>query len=97
MRRWAARTAGVEGRTRHLVGATPMPPAVLAVIEERPDGVFILRWAADGSFAGDTWHMDRASAHAQADVEYSLAAEGWRELPGDVTSVDDILEFLRHD
>ena len=96
MRRWAARTAGVEGRTGHLVGTTPMPPAVLAVIEERPDGVFILRWAADGSFAGDTWHMDRASARAQAEFEYSLAADRWRELSGDVTSVDDILEFLRH-
>ena len=97
MRRWGARTAGVEGRTGHLVGTTPMPPAVLAVIEERPDGCYIFRWAADGSFAGDTWHMDLASAHSQAEFEYSLAADRWRELPDDVTSLDEILEVIGHD
>ena len=47
-----------------------MKAAVLLVVEEKPDGIFLYRYAADGSYAGDTWHTDIDEAKQQASFEY---------------------------
>src|SRR5438876_12133363 len=58
-----ARVRGEPRQARHFAGPTepaglpielPWPDIVL--IEERPDGVFLFRFSADGEDAGDTWH-----------------------------------------
>ena len=68
-------------------------PRVL-VIEYRPDGIFLLRYTEDGSFAGDTWHQALEDAQAQAVYEYGSSLSTWTAIP---ESADDPLAFaLRH-
>ena len=53
---------------RHYAGLPPeltegedirkeLPSAVLAIIEEAPDGIFLKRYDRQGRCVGDTWHM----------------------------------------
>jgi hypothetical protein len=83
------------GRTTHQVGMPSalggapqaLPPARALVIEERPDGFFLLRYASDGEFAGDTWHIDFGSAKDQAAYEYGDGLQ-WAEVsPTDIDTV----------
>jgi hypothetical protein len=59
-----------------------------------PDGgaTSLVRHAADGDFAGDTWHPSLEEAMAQARAEYGLAASAWVVLPADVS---DLAAFAR--
>lgn len=53
----------------------------VVIIEHRPDGIFLLRYTEDGSFAGDTWHQAIEDAEAQAFDEYGSSVGEWVELP----------------
>jgi hypothetical protein len=61
-----------------------LPRPQVLVIEEKPDGIFLFRYTADGRFGGDTWHQDLAEAREQAEYEYEGALGAWREVPADV-------------
>ena len=62
-----------------------MPWPRVLLIEERNDGVFLDRFADDGSSAGDTWHVDVAEAKAQAEAEYGGMLTEWNPVPGALT------------
>jgi hypothetical protein len=63
-------------------------PHVL-VIEEKPDGFFLFRLVADGSVAGDTWHMSLDDAKQQAEYEYGEGLGEWKHIPEDVADIVD--------
>jgi hypothetical protein len=69
-----------------------LPPPAALVIEERPDGFFLVRISADGEFAGDTWHRDLAEAFGQAEFEFSQPTEDWQAVP---ETAQDPIGFLR--
>lgn len=89
MRRWAHVLPHVTfGRTRHTVGDHPLvgtrlPPPRTLLIEERPDGYFLLRYSESGEFAGDTWHIALEDAMDQAKFEFDSERDGWLEIPED--------------
>jgi hypothetical protein len=60
--------SGYKRRTRHAWWLPPndrlMPWPSVIVIEESPTDAIMFRYAADGSFGGDTWHEDIAAAKA---------------------------------
>lgn len=60
----------------------PMPSVLL--IEERPDGFYLMGYAADGTFAGDTWHQNLEEAQAQATFAYDGYLGPWNPIPADV-------------
>lgn len=87
---------------RHYVGMPPelggkaeareeLPPAAVLVIEASEDGVLLLRYAASGRFAGDTWHPTVDEAKEQATYEFGGGALAWKEIPADV---NDVVAFL---
>ena len=41
------------------------------------------RYAADGSFAGDTWHETVEAAQASLKSEYGDLLSAWRPVPDD--------------
>lgn len=76
---------GYERRTRHTWGLPPddrlMPwPAVL-IIEQSATDAMLYRYAADGTFAGDTWHESTPDAEAQAEFEYGELLSDWLAIP----------------
>ncbi len=93
--------SGSNARTKHYFGLPPsltdgrderseMKPAALLVIEEKADGIFLYRYASDGSYAGDTWHMNIEEAKQQAAFEFAGVSIHWNDVPGDV---EDVVTF----
>lgn len=93
-------------RTRHYVGLPPgigsdgdsrelLPMASVLVLEEpieRGDCSYLLiRYAADGAYAGDTWHLTIDDALEQASYEFGDALGQWVDVPPDV---DDARAFV---
>jgi hypothetical protein len=80
-------------KVRHYVGLPPqlsgannreeMPRAAILSIEVEDDGVFLYRFAADGAFAGDTWHQTVEEAQEQATFEFASAISNWIAIPPD--------------
>lgn len=69
-------------------------PALIA-IEEKTDGVFLLRFTADGQVVGDTWHMTVEEAKEQARFEFGALVSDWTSVPA---HVEDLLSFgLNHE
>jgi hypothetical protein len=64
-----------------------MPVAALLVVDEADDGIYLLRYAANGEFAGDSWHQSIEDARHQARFEYGPLT--WTEAPDGPTRVDD--------
>ncbi|MBI1877522.1 MAG: hypothetical protein HYR94_04705 [Chloroflexi bacterium] len=64
-----------------------LPRPRVFVIEEKSEGVFLFRFAADGSFGGDTWHMSIDDAKNQAAYEYGDMLGRWEQIPPEVTNV----------
>jgi hypothetical protein len=64
-----------------------MPRAALLILDEADGGVYLFRYAADGEFAGDTWHETLEDAKHQAIFEYGEIS--WRDAPEGPTEVDD--------
>jgi hypothetical protein len=67
-----------------------MGPASVLLIEQKPDGIFLFRFSADGCCVGDTWHMSIEDAKEQAKFEFSDLISEWRPVPPEV---DDVVQF----
>lgn len=98
MRRWTRLLPHVTfGRTLHTSGDGPqsgmrLPPPRVLVIEERPDGYFLIRYGESGEFSGDTWHAAFDEAAEQAQFEFDAGRSDWIEVPEDET---DAVAFAR--
>ena len=67
----------VTGSTTHAVGSAPLATAARVEIRDSEGGFLLLRYAADGAFAGDTWHASIDDAKRQALIEYSIEPADW--------------------
>ena len=56
---------------------------MLLVIDEQPDGFFLIGYDLDGEFSGDTWHPNVDEAKGQADFAYGEYLGDWRAIPDD--------------
>jgi hypothetical protein len=102
MRLLATVSNGTEpSKVKHYVGLPPafgsgketrqeMCVARFLVIEEKPDGIFLYRYGAEGAFAGDTWHMNVEDAQHQASYEYGDQVQEWIDIPAEV---EDVVAF----
>jgi hypothetical protein len=78
-----------EPRVRHYKGMpwasdrAEFPRPSIAVVNETPDGFFLIRLTRDGTFCGDTWHMTVDDARGQAEFEFDRVGT-WHEIPADV-------------
>jgi len=90
-----------EPKVKHYRGLPPeltdgkdlreeMQAPALVAIEEKPDGVFLFRFTADGQVVGDTWHMTVEEAQQQARFEFPNLLSEWKSVPDDV---DDLIAF----
>ena len=61
----------------------PMPVPTVLVIDEQPDGFFLIGYDSDGMFSGDTWHPDLDEAKGQADFAYGEYLGEWKAIPED--------------
>jgi hypothetical protein len=80
----------VRSKTIHQVGLPksiselepqPLPAARVLLIEERPDGYFLIRVSENHDFAGDTWHATLEEAQGQAMFEYGISTAEWAQIP----------------
>jgi len=89
-------------KVRHHFGAPPeatgasdvrtlMPDSKVLLIEPSKDGVFLIRYAMNGQFAGDTWHSTIDEAKDQAAYEFGEAVSAWKDVPKDV---NDVVAFV---
>jgi hypothetical protein len=90
---YATAAEGGDMRQRHFVGLPPeltagqyergpMPRARVLIASEQPDNsFFLLRYARDGNFAGDTWHQSLGEVKEQAAFEYGDLLSDWEEVP----------------
>jgi hypothetical protein len=78
------------GKTKHSVGfiedgepvpSTLMPLAHCVEIVEDEDGIYLYRYDMNGECVGDTWHMTLDEAKEQAEFEFSIGINDWREEP----------------
>jgi hypothetical protein len=87
---WYALVPKMQGepRTRHYLGVHLMPTAAVLILQppRKRDGggVFLVRYATDGTFAGDTWHFNFEEARGQAEFEYPEVELEWHEIPKNV-------------
>lgn len=84
-------------RVRHAIGVPPeltgerddrvrLPwPRVVIMSPGSEGGVNLVRLAADGAFAGDTWHQDDAEAREQALYEFGDSLGDWETVPDGVS------------
>ena len=79
----------VSAKTTHSVNGTQLHPARRVVIEELPEGTFILHYASAWSFGGDTWHADRTDALHQLSFEYGATDLLWSSISGRRTVTSD--------
>jgi hypothetical protein len=76
-----------EPRVRHYKGLpwasdrAEFPLPSVAVLNETPDGFFLIRLTSDGTFCGDTWHLTADDARAQAEFEFDRVGDLARD-PG---------------
>lgn len=61
------------------------------LIDPSESGVLLIRYAANGMFAGDTWHPTIDEAKEQATFEFSAPDLAWKDVP---TDVNDIVGFM---
>jgi hypothetical protein len=64
-----------------------MVAALFLAIEEKPDGVFLYRYDAQGECVGDTWHMSVDDAKEQANYEYGSEVLNWQSTPQDIQNI----------
>ena len=67
-----------------------MPWPSILILEAHDGHAMLYRYAADGNFAGDTWHENVEDAKEQAEYEYARVLNKWKEIPSDV---QDAIEF----
>lgn len=66
-----------EGLSRNQLPETRL----LLLISSASDGVYLYRYADDGTYSGDTWHPVLEEADEQADFEFGTALGEWQEIP----------------
>jgi hypothetical protein len=82
-------------KVKHYLGAPPqltegkdtrreMGPALFAILEENPNGVFLFRYNAAGECVGDTWHMNLDDAKNQATYEFGNDLPAWVTIPSHI-------------
>ncbi len=54
---------------------------MVLVIDEQPDGCFLIGYGSDGEFSGDTWHRNLDEAMGQADFAYGEHLGDWKAIP----------------
>ena len=64
----------VEGR---VIEKEKLPPAAWVVIDEKEDGIFLIRYSDTADFAGDTWHASIEDAKKQARSEFEIESGDW--------------------
>jgi hypothetical protein len=85
--RLSAKVRAVTGATSNLVATgpsaepIPFPPAARVEITDTERGFFLLRLSSLGVFAGDSWHATLAEAKSQAQMEFAILEDEWREQP----------------
>jgi hypothetical protein len=90
VRMFAEVTPGRAPRTRHYVGVRwwpnrlELPHPTVVLIDEAPEGFYLIRLTKDGTFCGDTWHPTGDEARRQAEFEFDRVGV-WREIPGEVS------------
>lgn len=62
------------------------------LIKQDSDGVFLYRFAEDGTCVGDTRHVGVDEAQEQARSEYGGMLSDWTSVP---ETVNDEMEFAR--
>jgi hypothetical protein len=68
----------VTGKTRHLLGALPLPhPKIVELVLEEDGAIFLLRLDDEGQCISDTWHETVEAAKAQAKFEYEIEEGDW--------------------
>ncbi len=55
----------------------------MLVIDEQPDGFYLIAYNSEGDFSGDTWHADLDEAKGQADFAYGHYLGEWKAIPED--------------
>jgi hypothetical protein len=95
-----------ERRAHHFVGSPPDESGQLVVHEEFPwpkvllirpgqdAGFMLYRYAQNGQFAGDTWHLTLDEAREQADFEFGEGLSPWRTVPEEIA---DPVTFALHE
>jgi hypothetical protein len=90
VRMFAAVTTPIPPRVRHYVGLPDSPdqrdlphPSV-ALIDEKPDGFYLIRLTDEGTFCGDTWHLSAEEARGQAEFEFESIGV-WLDVPAEVS------------
>ena len=58
-----------------------MPWPAVVLLELHADGPMAYRYAADGAFAGDTWHESEDAARATLHREYGELLSEWQPVP----------------
>lgn len=76
----ALMTARLWAPVRSSLPLGSMPRPDLVVIDERPEGVFLLGLTANGEFAGDTWHRSVEEAKDQAAHQFGANLR-WTSIP----------------
>lgn len=70
----------LTGKTRHLLGALPLPgPKTVELVVEEDGTIFLLRLDDEGQCISDTWHETVEAAKAQANFEFGIEAGDWKE------------------
>lgn len=95
-------------KVRHYTGLPPaltggedrrrdMAWAAFVVLHESAEGPsFLIRYAADGEFYGDTWHENAAHAREQAAFEFEGVLGPWIAMPsGTPDPVAHVLAALK--
>jgi hypothetical protein len=84
-------------RTRHTWGSDLMPwPAVLILeVGARTGNCMLYRYAADGTFAGDTWAETQEEAFTQAAWEYEGSLGSWQEIPSTEEPIGYAIAWLK--
>jgi hypothetical protein len=62
----------LEPKVQHYWGLQEMATAAILFIEVDYDGVILYRFAADGAFAGDTWHQTMEEAQEDANSNLTM-------------------------
>jgi hypothetical protein len=93
VRMFASVTVPGVPRVRHYAGlpdapdGRELPRPTVALIDEKPDGFYLVRLTSDGHFCGDTWHLTADDARGQAQFEFERVGD-WREIPVDVPDAE---------
>jgi hypothetical protein len=90
VRLFAAVTTASEQPVRHYEGPPDsadrreLPSPSIAVLEETPEGFYLIRLDGHGRFCGDTWHLTAEDARGQAEFEFDRVGV-WHEIPSEVS------------